>query len=321
MLFRAPSVDEVPAIHALTTGIQRADSLPMVTLVDEVSDLFSSPDIDPTRDVRVCEVGGSLVAWGVVDHSPSGERLERAVLLGGVSVEHRSCGIGSALLAWQLERANEQLEETSSALPASAMTYVYDFEADRLSLLEANGFERARFDHELLRPLTDLPARPDLTGVTIRPWREDDNEPARLVFNESFADHWGSTSRSPEYWQHMLHSGGNRLDLSFVAVDDATDEVVAMGLNGHYPDDQEVTGRLDGWIQSLGTLRSHRKRGIASALVVHSLHAFVDAGFDHAMLGVDTENPSGAYGIYAQLGFDRSHTVITMQKTVRDPAT
>lgn len=318
---RPPAPAEAAAIHALMTGIQRADDLPMVALRSEVDDLFSSPDIDTERDLRVCEVDGELVAYAVVDHSPSGERLERAVLFGGVRPDQRGQGIGTELLAWQETRAREQLASTDPALPAYLMTYVYDFEAGTLGCFEQHGFERARFDHELLRPLAGLPTPPEIEGVVLRPWVESDNEPARQVFNASFADHWGSTARSASYWEHMIHSGGNRLDLSFVAVDEASNDLVAIALNGHFPDDFEITGRLDGWIQTLGTVASHRKRGVASGLIVRSLHAFAAAGFDHAMLGVDTENPSGAYGIYADLGFERQHTVVTLTKTIRPSAT
>ncbi len=317
MLLRAPGPAEAAPIHALLAGIQRSDGLPMVALADEIADLFTSPDIDPAHDLRVCEIDGELVAYAIVDHSPSGERLERVMLFGGVRPDHRKRGIGSQLLQWQEARALEKLATTDQRLPAYLMDYVYDFEDATVGLLEARGFERARFDHELLRPLVDLPTEATIDGIRIRPWLEADTEATRLVFNASFADHWGSTSRSHDYWQHMIHSGGNRLDLSFVAVDETTNEIVAIALNGHFPDDQEITGRLDGWVQSLGTLRSHRKRGIASAFIVRSLRAFAAAGFDHAMLGVDTENPTGAYGIYADLGFERQHTVLTLRKTVR----
>jgi ribosomal protein S18 acetylase RimI-like enzyme len=54
---------------------------------------------------------------------------------------------------------------------------------------------------------------------------------------------------------------------------------------------------------TLGTLRSHRKRGIASALVHTACHVFRGEGFTHAALGVDSENPTGAYHLYQRLGF------------------
>lgn len=138
------------------------------------------------------------------------------MLFGGVLPDHRRKGIGGQMLSWQMERGIEQLAGTDQRLPAHLMSYVYDFEDTTLDLFNANGFEAARFDHELLRSLGDLPPVPSIGGIQIRPWTEADNEPARRAFNASFADHWGSTSRSSDYWEHMIHSGGNRLDLSFV---------------------------------------------------------------------------------------------------------
>jgi ribosomal protein S18 acetylase RimI-like enzyme len=54
---------------------------------------------------------------------------------------------------------------------------------------------------------------------------------------------------------------------------------------------------------TLGTLRSHRKRGIASALVLTACRAFREQGFTHAALGVDSESPTGANRLYQTLGF------------------
>lgn len=320
LITRPPRADEAAALHRLMNDVQRADDLPMLAPQAEVDDLFDSPDIDPTADLRVFELDGELVAYGIVEHSPAGERHERATLLGGVHADWRRRGIGTRMLSWQVERAEQRLAATDARLAAQIDAYAYDFESARIGLLELHGFHQARFDHELIRPLLDLPAPTDIDGITIRGWADDDHEPARLVHNASFADHWGSTPRSQESWRHSLESAGRRLDLSFVAVDDISGEVVAVSLNSHYPDDREVTGRLDGWIDSLGTLRSHRNRGIASALVVRSLHEFEAAGFDHAMLAVDSENPTGAYGIYEGLGFTKRYASVTMQRQVRDAA-
>ena len=96
--------------------------------------------------------------------------------------------------------------------------------------------------------------------------------------------------------------------------------IVGYSLNEHYPDDEAVSGRLDGWIGSIGTLRSHRKRGIASALIVESLYAFAEAGFNSSMLGVDTENPSGAYAIYERLGYSPLQRSVICRRTLREGA-
>lgn len=316
-VFRAPRSDEIAAIHDLLVAVQRGDDLPIVAHLDEVADWFESPGITPLDDLRVIEIDDALVAYGTVDHSPSGKRLERAMVFGGVHPAWRGNGLGRTMIDWQCRRVSERMATTDPSLAAYAVTYVYDFEVETLSLLEAAAFQRDRVEHELICPLGHLPPTPTIEGVEIRPWSSTDSEPVRLVSNAAFADHWGSPPRSVAAWEHGLESNGCRLDLSLVAVDTATAEVVGFSLNGHYSDDQAVTGRLDGWIQNLGTARSHRKRGIASALVEQSMQVFTAAGFDHAMLSVDTENPSGAYGLYLGLGFERLHATVTMRHLVR----
>ena len=289
-VMRPPQPSEAAALHRLMTDIERADGVPMLTLRDEVDDLFDSPDLDPDEDFRIVEIDGELIGYGTVEHAPAGQRLERATVMGAVHPDHRRQGHGNRILDWQNQRAQERLDATDHRLDAFVNSYAYDFETGTLDLLERHGFARVRYAHELVRALDDVPAPVPIDGVTIRTWTERDHEAARLVNNAAFADHWGSTPRSVDSWRHMIEAGGQRLDLSFVAADDDSGELVGICLNGHYPDDVEVTGRVDGWVNSLATLADHRGRGIASALVIASLHAFVVTGFDHAMLGVDTDD-------------------------------
>ena len=46
--------------------------------------------------------------------------------------------------------------------------------------------------------------------------------------------------------------------------------------------------------------------------------AFLEDGLDHAALGVDTDNPTGAYGLYQRLGFLQRHRSVTHQLTIAD---
>jgi len=66
----------------------------------------------------------------------------------------------------------------------------------------------------------------------------------------------------------------------------------------------------------LGTRRPWRKRGIAATLMCESMRAFKAAGLDYAGLGVDTENPTGALGLYERLGFTVIKRSITFAKPV-----
>jgi ribosomal protein S18 acetylase RimI-like enzyme len=52
---------------------------------------------------------------------------------------------------------------------------------------------------------------------------------------------------------------------------------------------------------------------VASALIAASLKTFAAAGFTHAMLGVDADNPTGAHRLYKALGFERERRSITHQ--------
>lgn len=74
-----------------------------------------------------------------------------------------------------------------------------------------------------------------------------------------------------------------------------------------------MLGRVDGWVQTLATLRPWRGRGVGSTLIAHALRAYVDEGFTHASIGVDSENPSGAARLYRNLGFELDRRAVVFQ--------
>jgi ribosomal protein S18 acetylase RimI-like enzyme len=168
-----------------------------------------------------------------------------------------------------------------------------------------------------LRPMTpaDLPAVGVIDGVRVLPWDDERFEEIRQVRNIAFIDHWGSTPLTPEFWAQHTRGHGARQDLSFIVVDD-DDRVVAYCFNSRYPDDDEVLGRKDAWIDNLGTLPGWRGRGIASLLIAHSLAAFAADGLTHASIGVDSDSPTGAARLYRSLGFEPEQRSITYELEV-----
>jgi len=62
--------------------------------------------------------------------------------------------------------------------------------------------------------------------------------------------------------------------------------------------------------------RPWRKRGVASALLCASLHAFKTEGLSFATLGVDTENLTGALRLYERVGFKPVKRFIQYDKPI-----
>lgn len=298
---RPALADDIPAIHALNRIIETGDQIPIVTPIEEFEEWIDDPHFSFEDDSRLALVDDEVVGFARLWHRPSTEVQSRVFLVGGVDPSHRRSGIGSSLFSWQLDRGREILAEAPANLPRYLRTMAYEFEKEAIALYEKHGLKPVRYYYELIRPISEVSPIPGTPGIAIVAWDPARDEELRQVTNAAFADHWGSTPVDPEAWRHRMESFGVRMDLSLMAVDG--DQIVGMLLAAHFPGDEEITGRLDGWISTLGTLRSHRKRGIASALVLTACHAFRETGLSHAALGVDSESQTGAYRLYQQLGF------------------
>ncbi len=305
----------LPDVAALVEQAGDADRHPYVASLAELEDDFDAPHFDPGSDARVVVADGGIVGWGWILHRPSGEREERAYLLGTVHPDHRGRGIGTELFTWQVDRATALVRAHPGTHPRFLRTDAYDWmEADH-RLHARFGFEPVRWLEELLRHLSDLPDPRPVDGVTVIRWDRNRDEEALRVKNAAFADHWGSTPTDTETWAAWLEGHGTRLDLSQMAVD-RSGKLVGLSLNEHLPHDEARTGRKDGWVATLGVLREWRGRGVGAGLVIESLHAFADAGMTHAMLGVDSGNTTGAAGLYRKLGFETLTRSITRQREV-----
>ena len=106
----------------------------------------------------------------------------------------------------------------------------------------------------------------------------------------------------------------HRADASFVVVNGSVP--VAFVRCGVYPHDAELRGYTEGWIEQVGTARAHRGRGLAAALIQSAMAAFASSGIEYATLEVDTENPTGAHGLYTGLGFERVRGYVDYTKVV-----
>ncbi len=300
--------EDSPALTRLILACQEADGLPYRTSEEEVEEHFDSETLDVAHDTLAGrDADGAIRAWALITQPAGDTRVVRAFLDGGVDPAWRRQGIGAQVLAWSQDRGRQLIVATGKELPARIGVFTDDNATATAAAVAAAGFTPIRYYLEMRRSLAEpLPAVTAPDGVRIAPWSQEHDEAARLAHNEAFADHWGSEPRTPAQWRQNRSMFAPQW--SFLALDEATGEVAAYLLSGKYEQDWPVAGYSSGYTEVLGTRRAWRGRGIAPALLATMMRALQAEGIEYAELGVDTDNPSGAHGLYARLGYTPHHT-------------
>jgi mycothiol synthase len=307
----------------------RADSPAIVALQDacfavddtyrevesEILGRWSDPNIDGESDslLAVTDSGDVVVSvWSVVP--TVAETKWRAFGLNYVHPDYRKDPYLSFTLDWWETRARQRISAKGGDLPGVMSFMAYEQEEGKLAFLEANGYAVSRFFDEMFRDLSlPLPAKDLPANVTLVRSDEAGEGDELMVHNASFGDHWGSQPFSQERWD-LLKDDFYLPDASFVAYDG--DVPVGYMMCAKYPHDFEARGFSHSWVEGLGVVRSHRKMGLASAMIAVAFERFVADGMGYAAIGVDAENPTGAYGLYEDLGFKKLRRSMSMQKRV-----
>lgn len=311
MKTRSLTFGDAVAIHQLTRRWETFWGAPMVTPLEEVEDDLRHPHLDLSEDTRGYWLDDRLVAMGRIWHRPSGVGQERAYAFGFVDPVHRGKGIGRDLMSWQVDRGAALLENIDNDLPKYLRADEWDWIEESHRMYRRFDFRPVRYFTEMIKELAGKEEAAPIAGVEIIPYDRSFDDEALDAMNRSFADHWGSTPTDFDSFQHRLVGHGTRLDQSFLAV--AGDEVVGLALNAHFPEDEQTLHRKDGWVETLGVVREHRRKGVATALLKASFNVFVGAGFTHSALGVDTESPTDAFTLYTGLGYKPTHRSLTSQ--------
>lgn len=305
--WRSLTLADLPALTALVAACEAHDNPPYRTTAAELeADLFVGDGRHPDLDtLAAIAPDGSLVGYGRV-RLLRGHSVVRTAIGGGVHPAHRSDGLGSDLLAWQVRRARD-LIATQSAGPARIETYVEDDMPEHADLLQAAGFSPLRYYTEMLRDLSvEIPTTPLAASLTLQPWSSELEDEVHRAHEEAFADHWADEDAPSEMWvEHREHF---MPQWSFLVMDRSTDRTRVAGylLSSSYEQDWEALGYRLGFTELIGVRRAWRGRRVATALLTAAMKAYQRDGMQYAGLGVDTENPSGAYGLYEHLGYART---------------
>lgn len=281
------------------------DGVPERTTVEEVAagNRHRSDMFDAARDVTIAEESGTPIAYAErswVDTSDGAFREYRCD--GAVLPQWRRKGIGAALLAENERKSRELAATHATDRPRIFGSWASDRQEANIALLRNSGFESVRWFFEMTRDLEDpIPEVPLPDGLEIRSVTMESVKQIWLADVEAFKDHWGGFDSSDEALKRWIERPSFDPALWVIAYDG--DEVAGGVINAIHREENEAIGLERGWLHSVFTRRPWRRRGLARALIAHSLILLKERELDQGILGVDADNPTGALGLYEGIGF------------------
>ncbi|TDE07961.1 GNAT family N-acetyltransferase [Jiangella asiatica] len=320
LTWRPLTLDDVPAWFELVTATEDADDAIERQTAAELADQFKGSWRDPARDsIAGIDADGAIRAYAFSVFRPVTEGTQAPYLVGAVHPDYRRRGVGRALVAWSEARARQQLATAEANLPARIRLFADEHNTGMRRLAEASGYGALRWyvgmRRDLSQPLPDV-ATP--AGLRVEPYSKARDEDVRIAHNQSFArDHWGSSPVDAEAWALDVVGGEKfRPDWSVLAIDEATDRVVGYLMSGAYDQDWGPQGYTEGWTDLVAVRREWRGRGVAGVLLTAAMRAYAAEGMQYAGLDVDTDNPTGALGVYTRLGYQREKGSVLYTKEI-----
>ncbi|MGH2593014.1 MAG: GNAT family N-acetyltransferase [Anaerolineae bacterium] len=308
---------DLPSIVTITNACRAADHIEAVETPARVANVFQpSGNFDPHCDAFIVEVSGEAVAYGRLWWRREDNGTYVYPHVGGVHPAWRGRGIGRALLRLKERRMREIASAHPDDAPRFFQAFIADSETDYEALARGEGYAPARYFFEMVRPtLGDIADAPLPEGLEMRPVQPEHYRTIWEAKQEAFRDHWGAFAATEWHFQNWLNDPNFDPTLWQVAWDG--DQVAGMVLGFVDAVENEQFQRQRGWTEDIAVRRPWRKRGLARALIVQTLHALKERGMTEAALGVDAENLSGALGLYKSAGF----RVVKRSAAYRKPLT
>lgn len=303
------------AIAHLINFCKTVDNLEDFISAEELEHEFNSPDFDIEQDLRLWENDQGQLCAVAQCWIPDREEAVDAHLWFSILPNWRGLGLESDIFTWGETRL--QAVSALRSLPGRLRCGARSDQVTRLALLEQQGMIPDREFYRMARSLMEEIPEPQFPdGFTVRPLQGDVEVEAWVeLFNQSFIDHWNFIPLTVSDRQHWMKDSSYQPDLDLVAV--APDGTLAAFcynlIHGH---ENEKLGRLEGWIADLGTRRGFRRLGLGRAMLLSGLHTLKAKGMDTAVLGVDSQNPSGALKLYQSVGFSQRYSFISYVKEI-----
>lgn len=293
------------AMAALLTEYRISIGDPEMVSTEQLDQSYAHlTDCDPDLDIALIERDGRLVAYCRPTHQDLESTTDLVVFSPTVPAHlhadlYHALADGSEahLRKWIGDGPARYRGYASHPGPGSTPS---DGEA---AWLEARGYEPTEWGASLRRPhLDDIPelALPD--GIDVRPVEPDQMRAIVAAHHECFRGEWDFSEIDEREFTHIIDDPYRDESLWQVAWDGDTIVGQVKPFINH--DENAERGYLRGYTEYISTHHDYRNRGIAGALLARALAAIRDRGMTEAVLGVDTNNPGGAFQLYTRLGFE-----------------
>ena len=299
--------DDLPEMLGSLTAHRERSGLDELPTLDQMRVTYAHlTDCDPDRDIALFRTdAGEPVGYSRTAHDDLESGVRDCLVFAPIRPEHLDQAMFNAVVRGLERHMADRAADVGRAryradAPHPGPGLPPTGEA---AWLEQLGYTATEWGASLRRPhLDDIPDLPLPDGVEVRPVAADQVRHILEVHHEAFRGEWDFHEASATEIELMMEDP--LIDHTLWQVAWAGDQVVGQVKPFINAEENARRGYLRGYTEYISTHHEWRNRGIASALLARSLVVLRDRGMTEAVLGVDTNNPGGAFHVYTRLGFE-----------------
>jgi ribosomal protein S18 acetylase RimI-like enzyme len=291
------------AVLAANRGLEPGSEIPTVEQLDvRYSNLC---DCDPDNDIAIVEHGDDVVGYCRAFREDLDTGVRDCIVFAPLHPDHLAQPLFTALVTAQEQHMESWFTAVDRARLRAHASHPGPGKppTGEAEWLEALGYAATEWGATLVRPhLDDIADRPLPAGVEVRPVTAEQIRPILEAHLEAFRGEWNF--REPTEADYAEIVDDPLRDETLWKIAWVGDTVVGQVKSYINEAENAARGTRRGYTEYISTHRLWRNRGIAGALLAMSLRELRDRCMTEAALGVDTNNPGGAFHLYTALGFE-----------------